>query len=61
MKKSNEDLIKYLIDIGALKSKNIINTFKLIDRKHFCLKGSNTYEDRPQYLGYGVTIRYIKI
>ncbi|WP_373001534.1 protein-L-isoaspartate O-methyltransferase [Sulfurimonas sp.] len=55
---SNNDLIKHLINTGALRSKNIIEAFKNIDRADFVYNPSvsDVYEDYPLQIGYGQTI-----
>ena len=55
---SNNELIKHLIDTEALKSSNIIDAFKNIDRADFIpdLSASDIYGDYPLQIGYGQTI-----
>jgi protein-L-isoaspartate(D-aspartate) O-methyltransferase len=51
---SNNDLIRHLINKGALKSKNIIEAFKNVDRADFVYDSnvSDVYEDYPLQIGY---------
>ncbi|NOR58883.1 MAG: L-isoaspartyl protein carboxyl methyltransferase [Sulfurimonas sp.] len=55
---SNNDLIRHLINTGALSSKNIIEAFKNIDRADFVYDPSvsDVYEDYPLQIGYRQTI-----
>jgi len=55
---SNNDLVKHLIDTSALRSKEIIEAFKKVDRADFVrdFSSSNIYEDYPLSIGYGQTI-----
>jgi len=56
--KSNNDLVKDLVNKGSLRSKEIINAFTAIDRKDFVgLENlDNAYEDCALSIGYGATI-----
>lgn len=55
---SNNDLIQHLINTDALRSKNIIEAFKNIDRANFVYNPSvsDVYEDYPLQIGYQQTI-----
>ncbi|WP_373036195.1 protein-L-isoaspartate O-methyltransferase [Sulfurimonas sp.] len=55
---SNSELIRHLINRGALSSKNIIEAFENIDRADFVYDPSvsDVYEDYPLQIGYGQTI-----
>ncbi len=55
---SNNSLINHLINKGALKSSNIIEAFRHIDRADFVLDPtvSDVYEDYPLQIGYQQTI-----
>lgn len=55
---SKEELIKTLIDIGYLKTPEIIDAFRKIDRVDFVLKEfkRDAYIDVPLPIGYGQTI-----
>jgi len=55
---SNDDLIRHLVDIKALKNQDIINAFKLVDRKDFVSKEFSKYAyiDEPLPIGRGQTI-----
>ena len=55
---SNENLIQHLVNSGALKSKNIIDAFKQMDRVNFVKDDycKDAYEDFPLSIGYGQTI-----
>jgi protein-L-isoaspartate(D-aspartate) O-methyltransferase len=55
---SNNDLIQHLINTDALRSKNIIEAFKNIDRADFVYDSSvsDVYEDYPLQIGYRQTI-----
>jgi protein-L-isoaspartate(D-aspartate) O-methyltransferase len=56
--KSNTDLINYLIHIGSLNTKNIIEAFLNVDRADFVFDATapDIYEDYPLPIGYGQTI-----
>ncbi|ACE06473.1 hypothetical protein Aasi_1135 [Candidatus Amoebophilus asiaticus 5a2] len=56
--KSNNHLVKYLVNKGILRSKEIINAFTVIDRKDFVgLENlDNAYEDYALSIGYDATI-----
>ena len=56
--KSNSSLINHLINSDALKSSNIIEAFRHIDRIDFVLDPtvSDVYEDYPLQIGYQQTI-----
>ena len=55
---SNRELIKHLINRGALTSNAIIDAFEHVDRADFVLypEGSNIYEDYPLGIGHNQTI-----
>lgn len=55
---TNEDMIHHLIATGALKSQNIIDAFKRVDRGDFTPKSffSEIYGDYPLSIGHGQTI-----
>ncbi|MBW6487968.1 MAG: protein-L-isoaspartate O-methyltransferase [Sulfurimonas sp.] len=55
---SNSEMVDYLIDIGALRSKNIIEAFRNIDRADFVAdaRAADIYEDYPLGIGRGQTI-----
>ncbi|MCD6433451.1 MAG: protein-L-isoaspartate O-methyltransferase [Sulfurimonas sp.] len=55
---SNNNLVEHLINKNALKSNNIIEAFRHIDRKDFVLDQSvsDIYEDYPLQIGYHQTI-----
>lgn len=55
---SNNNLVEYLINRNALKSNNIIEAFRHIDRKDFVLDPSvsDVYADYPLQIGYQQTI-----
>jgi len=55
---SNNDLVNYLINKNTLKSKNIIQAFKHVDRANFVFDptASDIYEDYPLQIGYQQTI-----
>ncbi len=54
----NNSLINHLINRGVLKSSNIIEAFRHIDRANFVLDPtvSDVYEDYPLQIGYQQTI-----
>jgi len=56
--KSNNEMVDYLIDVGALYSAHIIDAFRNVDRADFVVDGSdfNIYEDYPLGIGEGQTI-----
>ncbi len=56
--KTQEELTNYLINVGVLKSPQIIEAFRAIDRKDFIPKDliDLAYEDMPLPIGYGQTI-----
>jgi len=58
MADSNEELIKELIRGGYLKSKNLIDAFRKIDRKDFVPRElwSEAYGNYPLPIGFGQTI-----
>jgi protein-L-isoaspartate(D-aspartate) O-methyltransferase len=51
-------MVDYLADIGALRSKNIIEAFRKVDRADFVADPNalNIYEDHPLGIGFGQTI-----
>ena len=55
---SNSELVEYLINIEALKSANIIEAFKNVDRADFVYDStvSDVYVDYPLQIGYRQTI-----
>jgi len=55
---TNEELIRHLIDRGALKADSIIEAFRQIDRIDFVSDstGSDVYEDHPLSIGFQQTI-----
>lgn len=56
--RTNNSLVEYLINTGALYSTNITEAFENIDRVDFVLNpaASDVYEDYPQPIGHGQTI-----
>lgn len=56
--KSNNEMVEYLIDVGALSSNNIIEAFRNVDRGDFVADSyaPNIYEDYPLGIGEGQTI-----
>jgi protein-L-isoaspartate(D-aspartate) O-methyltransferase len=57
-KMNNDYLVDYLISDGVLKSENLIDAFRKIDRKDFVLVEEKEipYEDKALQIGYGQTI-----
>lgn len=55
---SNQEMVDYLIDVGALRSSNIIEAFRNVDRADFVADKSaiDIYEDYPLGIGRGQTI-----
>lgn len=55
---TNEELVRYLVRYGYLKSENIIKTFQEVDRKNFIPEKYHRYAyiDEPIPIGYGQTI-----
>jgi protein-L-isoaspartate(D-aspartate) O-methyltransferase len=55
---SNSEMVDYLIDVGALRSNNIIEAFRNVDRADFVADRSaaDIYEDYPLGIGRGQTI-----
>lgn len=60
--KTNNNLIKHLINSDVLKSSNIIDAFINIDRVDFVLDPTalDVYEDYPLQIGYAQTISHQK-
>ena len=56
--KSNDELIRHLINTDVLRSSNIIDAFSNIDRIDFVFDPQvlDVYEDYPLQIGYGQTI-----
>ena len=56
--RTNDDMVDYLVDVGALYSSSIIEAFRHVDRADFVAdKGAfNIYEDYPLGIGEGQTI-----
>ncbi len=56
--KSNEEMVEYLISIGALKTQRIIEAFLNINRLDFVKPeyAKEAYENYPLPIGYGQTI-----
>lgn len=55
--KNSEELVKYLIKRGILKTPRIIKAFETIDRKDFVENtDAEVYGDFPLSIGYGQTI-----
>ena len=52
--KSMSDLVNSLISDGVLKSPEVIDVMKRVDRADYC--PNYPYEDTPQPIGYGATI-----
>ena len=55
---SNDEMVDYLIDVGALYSDSIIKAFRNVDRADFVMdeEAFNVYEDYPLGIGEGQTI-----
>ena len=55
---SNSQMVDYLVDIGALRSDNIIEAFRSVDRADFVADSNalNVCEDHPLGIGYSQTI-----
>ncbi|MDO9266580.1 MAG: methyltransferase domain-containing protein [Sulfurimonas sp.] len=55
---SNSEMVDYLIDVGALRSNNIIEAFRNVDRADFVAdaRAADIYEDYPLGIGRGQTI-----
>ncbi len=55
---NNEELVQHLINHGALKTKEIIEAFRKVDRVNFCLKEYRhlAYVDQPLPILVGQTI-----
>lgn len=55
---TNNEMVDYLIDIGSLQSKNIIEAFRNVDRADFVAQKDSfdIYEDYPLSIGEGQTI-----
>jgi protein-L-isoaspartate(D-aspartate) O-methyltransferase len=55
---SYKDLITSLLNIGAIRSKNVLEAFRKVDRVKFVLDSEvyNVYEDYPLQIGCGQTI-----
>ena len=52
--KTNTDLINQLQKSGIIKSNEVAEVMKMVDRADYC--PSSPYDDCPIYLGYGATI-----
>ncbi|MFA5453952.1 MAG: methyltransferase domain-containing protein [Sulfurimonas sp.] len=55
---SNNEMVDYLVDVGALRSNNIIEAFRNVDRADFVAdaRATDVYEDYPLGIGRGQTI-----
>ncbi|TKI69516.1 methyltransferase domain-containing protein [Sulfurimonas crateris] len=55
---SNSVMVDYLVDIGALRTKKIIEAFRSVDRADFVAdsRAFDIYEDHPLGIGRGQTI-----
>lgn len=55
---SNSEMVDYLVNVGALRSGNIIEAFRNVDRADFVAdaKAADVYEDYPLGIGRGQTI-----
>lgn len=55
---SNSEMVDYLVDIGALRSKKIIEAFRSVERADFVADGRafDIYEDYPLGIGHGQTM-----
>ncbi|CAF1263716.1 unnamed protein product [Rotaria sordida] len=53
---THQELIGNLYKDGIIQDKRIIDAMLKVDRADFTDKKSDTYSDRPQYIGYSVTI-----
>lgn len=55
---SNSEMVDYLVNVGALRSGNIIEAFRNVDRADFVADRSagDIYEDYPLGIGRGQTI-----
>ncbi|MFA5233732.1 MAG: methyltransferase domain-containing protein [Sulfurimonas sp.] len=55
---SNSEMVDYLVNVGALRSANIIEAFRNVDRADFVADRSaaDIYEDYPLGIGCGQTI-----
>jgi protein-L-isoaspartate(D-aspartate) O-methyltransferase len=53
-----EELVRYLVERGTIKTKGIIDAFLRVDRVDFVLPGDrkNAYIDQPLSIGFGQTI-----
>lgn len=58
MMTSNTHLTNFLVNVGVLKTENIIHAFLMIDRADFVLDrtAQDIYEDYPLPIGHGQTI-----
>jgi protein-L-isoaspartate(D-aspartate) O-methyltransferase len=56
--RNNRELIDHLIDIGALRTLNIIDAFMAVDRAHFVLPHhkEHAYADNPLPISEKATI-----
>ncbi len=56
--KSNEELVKKMVNSGVLKTESIIRAFNKVDRKNFCMKEHEelAYVDNPLPILAGQTI-----
>jgi len=53
---SYKELIDNLVAGGIIRSKEVENGMRQVDRKFYCRSGSSAYSDSPQTIGYGATI-----
>jgi len=57
-KEANNQMVDYLVDIGALRSRRIIEAFRSVNRADFVAdaEAKDIYEDYPLSIGEGQTI-----
>eukprot|EP00193_Tetraselmis_chui_P019973 CAMPEP_0177790316 /NCGR_PEP_ID=MMETSP0491_2-20121128/23277_1 /TAXON_ID=63592 /ORGANISM="Tetraselmis chuii, Strain PLY429" /LENGTH=233 /DNA_ID=CAMNT_0019312357 /DNA_START=256 /DNA_END=957 /DNA_ORIENTATION=- len=53
---SNAEMVARLREEGILRSPRLVDAMTAVDRAAFLPESSNSYEDAPQLIGYGVTI-----
>eukprot|EP00088_Acartia_fossae_P036909 TRINITY_DN38108_c0_g1_i13.p1 TRINITY_DN38108_c0_g1~~TRINITY_DN38108_c0_g1_i13.p1 ORF type:complete len:230 (-),score=21.49 TRINITY_DN38108_c0_g1_i13:304-993(-) len=51
---SNMELVQNMFKNGLIKSDEVLNAMRGVDRGNYCQR--NPYEDRPQGIGYNITI-----
>jgi len=53
---TNDQLVANLYKANIIKSKEVLDALKRVDRRNYVLRSSDAYSDSPQSIGYGATI-----